>query len=266
MTMDNLALIKPVEEIDNVISLTLIDGKLSKKPKVRYNKDGSIDKRHTNRIKGVSNEVYPFTAKEEIKAMIDIFDNRIKNADGKVKEQIAYRNKMMFLIGINLGIRASDLCGLKYSFFLKEDGSFKDGYKLQPKKTRKTGKFVPLVFNQIIKKAITDYIEKYPIKDMNDYIFKSRQGNKPITEAMLWKIINDAAIEAKLKLNYGSHSLRKTFGYWAWHNAVDKDKALVTLQMIFNHSDTRTTMKYIGLMNDEISDVFNGLDLGLEFL
>lgn len=256
----------PKQDTDNIIELTLIDGKLSQKKKVRYNKDGSTDKRHTNRVKGVATEVYPFTTEEEIKTMIDLFDKRIENADGNVKRQIACRNKMLFLIGINLGIRASDLCPLKWSFFLNADGKFKEFYSLQPKKTRKTGKFVKLYFNNTVKKAIIDYIEEYPIADIDDFIFKSRQGNKSITEPMLWKIMNDAAIEAGIEQNIGSHSLRKTFGYWVWHNAEDKNKALVTLQMIFNHSDTRSTMKYIGLLNNEISDVFNGLDLGLEFL
>lgn len=257
--------VAPKQDTSNIIELKVIEGKISKKEKVRYNKDGSIDKRHTNRVKGVSSEVYPFITEDEIKKMIDVFNTRIENTSG-VKKQIACRNKMLFLVGINIGIRASDLCVLKWEFFLKEDGKFKDFYSLQPKKTRKTGKFVKLYFNDTVKKAITDYINEYPIKDMNDFVFKSRQGNKSITEAMLWKIVSDAAIEAKLDLNYGSHSLRKTFGYWVWHNAEDKNKALVVLQMIFNHSDTRSTMKYIGLLNDEISDVFNGLDLGLEFL
>ena len=60
--------------------------------------------------------------------------------------------------------------------------------------------------------------------------------------------------------------MRKTFGYWVWHNASDKEQALVKLQLIFNHSDTRTTAKYIGITDDEISDTYNSIDLGLEFM
>lgn len=256
----------PKHETDNIIELTLINGKLGKKSEVRYNKDGSIDKRHTNRVVGVSSEVYPLTTEEEIKSMIDVFDKRINEAPDGNKKQIAHRNKMMFLIGINLGIRASDLCGLKYNFFMNNDGTFKESYSLQPKKTRKQKKFVKLYFNQVVKKAITDYIEEYPIQDMDEYLFKSRKGSGSIGEQTLWDIMNKAAIEAGIEQNIGSHSLRKTFGRFVWHNAEDKNKALVILQTIFNHSSPAVTSRYIGLTDNEVSDVFNSLDLGMDYI
>lgn len=233
---------------------------------IKYNKDGSVDKRHSNKVAGVSSEVYPFTSVEEIKAMIDVFNARIENAPDENKKQIACRNKMLFLIGINIGVRASDLCGLQYSFFINNDGSFKDGYSLKPKKTRKTGKFVKLYFNQTVKKAIADYLELYPIEDLNDYLFKSRKGDGAISERGLWKIVVDAAAEAGIEKNVGSHTLRKTFGYHVWHNAEDKEKALVMLMAIFNHSSVATTKKYIGIMDEEIEEVFNNLNLGLDFM
>ncbi len=243
----------------------IIRGGLFQK-EVRLNKDGSVDKRHSNKVAGVSSEVYPFTSETEIKAMIDVFNNRIEEAPDEDKKWIAARNKMLFLIGINLGIRASDLCGLKYSFFMNNDGTFKDFYSLQPKKTKKTGKYVKLYFNKTVKKAITEYIDKYPIEDMDSYLFKSREGEGCIEAKSLWKIIVNAAKDAGIDKNIGTHSLRKTFGYHIWHNAEDKEKALVMLMAIFNHASVATTKKYIGIMDEEIEDVFNSLNLGLDFL
>lgn len=256
----------PIRKTNNVIELTVIKGKLSKKEEVRYNKDGSVDKRHPNKVAGTSSEVYPFTSEEEIKAMIDVFNKRIDEAQTENQRMIAARNKMLFLIGINISLRASDLVTLKWNFFFDNEGNFKDFYTLQPKKQRKQKKFVKLYFNQALKKAITDYIEEYPIQDMNEYLFKSRKGDGAISERALWKIIVDATADAGINKNVGSHSLRKTFGFWAWHNADDKNKALVTLQMVFNHSDTQTTLRYIGLLNSEIEDMFNSLDLGLDYI
>lgn len=253
-------------ETSNVINLAVVNGKLSKKEKVRYNKDGTIDKRHSNSVAGVSTEVYPFTTKEEIESMINVFNKRIDEAPDDNKRQIACRNKMLFLIGINVGLRASDLVTLKWNFFFNNDGSFKEYYTLMPKKTRKQKKFVTLFFNQAVKKAVNDYIKEYPIEDMNDYLFKSRKGNSSISEHALWDIVGKAAIESGIEKNIGSHSLRKTFGFWAWHNAEDKNKALVTLQKLFSHSDTTTTLKYIGILNSEIEDMFNSVDLGLDYL
>lgn len=255
-------------ETNNVITLSVVDGKLSKKPDVRYNRDGSIDKRHPNKIAGVSSEVYPFVSEEEIKAMIDVFNKHIEEAPDMNKRQIASRNKMMFLIGINLSLRASDLCGLSYSFFMNSDGTFKEFYTLQPKKTKKQKKFVKLYFNQVIKKSITDYLNEYPVENLDEYLFKSRvqKGKGHITEHTLWNIISQAAIEAGIERNIGSHSLRKTFGRFVFHNAEDKNKALVILQTIFNHSSPAVTSKYIGLTDDEVSDIFNELNLGLDYI
>lgn len=247
---------------NNIIELSVVDGKFESKSITRLNKDGTIDKRHCNKVAGVSSEVYPFNTEEEILSMLNAFNKAINSATNNNQKQIACRNKMMFLIGINVGLRASDLVALKWSFFFNDDGKFKEFYTLQPKKTRKQKKFVKLYFNDAVKKAVADYTEKYPINDIDEYLFKSRKGDGAITERAMWKIIVDAASDAGIKKNVGSHSLRKTFGFWAWHNAEDKGKALVTLQMLFNHSDGLTTMKYIGLLNSEIEHMFNSVDLG----
>ena len=274
-----VALVVPQPVTDNVIELSVVNGKLAKKEEVRYNKDGTIDKRKCYKESGVSSEVYAFTSNEEIEAMINVFNKHIDEAPDENKRQIAYRNKMLFLIGMNVGLRASDLRTLKYNFFfaekevkLENEGEkvkvleWRDFYKIQPKKQRNQGKFVKLYFNQTVKKAITDYIDKYPVNDVNGYLFQSRKGNEPISEASLWRIIKDAAAEAGIEKNIGSHSLRKSFGFHIWHNAEDKKKALVTLQAIFNHSSVQTTMKYIGLLDTEIEDMFLSIDLGLEYL
>ena len=250
---------------NNIIDFRIVGDKIFAK-RVRLNKDGSVDQRHCNKVAGVSSEVYAFTSEEEIKLMIDLFNKRVEEAPDENKKMIACRNKMMFLIGINLGIRASDLCGLTYKFFLKDDGTFKDCYSLQPKKTKKTGKFVKLYFNEAVKKAITNYIEEYPVEDMNEYLFQSRKGGKHITEISLGRIIKDAAEEVGIERNICSHSLRKTFGYHVWHKAEDKEKTLIILQTIFNHSSPMMTKKYIGLMDDEIEDVFQDLNLGGDFI
>ena len=248
-----------------IIDLTTVLAAMDKKKEVKLNKDGTVNKSHCNKIAGVSSEVYPFVSEEEIKAVIDVFNKRIEEAPDNDKRWIAHRNKMIFVIGINLGIRASDLCGLKYSFFINDDKTYKDFYSLQPKKTKKTGKYVKLYFNQTVKKAIAEYIEEYPVENLDEYLFKSRKGGA-ITEKSLWKIIVDAANDAGLEGNYGSHSLRKTFGRFVYHNAEDKNNALVILQTIFNHSSPAITSKYIGLTDNEISDVFNTLNLGNEFI
>ena len=238
---------------------------LSKVMKIMDSKKKSNGKSY-NKPTGISNEVYAFTSEEEIKAMVDVFNKHISEAPDENKRQIACRNKMLFLIGINLSLRISDLVTLKWNFFLNNDLTFKDSYRVQPKKTKKTGKFVTVYFNEAVKKTIVEYINQYPIEDMNDFVFKSRKGNGAITEGNAWRIISGTAEEIGIERNIGTHSLRKTFGYHVWHNAKDKEKAIVMLMAIFNHSSVAITKRYIGLMDDEIEATFMELNLGLDFL
>lgn len=252
-------------ETNNVISLSIIGGRLAKQSEVRYNKDGTIDKRHSNRVSGVSSTVYPFNV-EEIKGVIEVLNHRINEATNDNQKQIACRNKMLFLIGINVGLRASDLIQLRWSYFYKNDMAFKDFYVLQPKKTRKTGKFVKIFFNQTVKKAIENYVNDYPIEDLNGYLFKSRKGDNPITERGLWKIIVDASADANIEKNVGSHSLRKTWARNIYDNAEDKSEALVMLQECLRHSDSLTTLRYIAIMDEEKKDMYQSIELGLDYI
>ena len=253
------------EETNNIIRLSVVNGKLGVKPKVRYNKDGSIDKRHPNKKAGVSSEVYPFT-EEEVKAMVDMFDKKIENAPDDNKRWIACRNKMMFLVGINVGLRASDLAPIRWDFFYNKDGTFKEYYTLMPKKTKKHKKFVKIFFNQAVKKAVENYVNDYPIEDYNDYVFKSREGDSYITEVSLGRIIKTVAKEANIAKNIASHSLRKTWAFTIWHNAEDKSKALVMLQQCLAHSDSMTTMKYIGILDEEKKDMYESVEIGWDWI
>ena len=253
-------------ENSNVIQLMVVDGKAQRKPEKLYNKDGSVKRTHCNKQSGESSEVYAFKTEEDIAAMVQIFDKHITEAPDDNKRQIAYRNRLLFFIGMNVGIRASDLRTLKWSFFLNKDGTFKDVYVLQPMKQRKQGKFVKLYFNQTVKKAVQDYLSEYPYDNIDEYLFTSRKGEKPIVVASLWRIISDTAKEAGIVQNIGSHSLRKSWGYWCWHNAKDKQKALVVLQCCFSHSSTQVTMKYIGLQDEEVADMYYSVELGLEYM
>lgn len=253
------------KDTDNIINIRVVDGKISKKEKVRYNKDGTIDKRHSNSVAGISKTVYPFY-EDEIKDLMWLFNKRIEEAPDDNKRQIACRNKLLFIIGLNSSLRVSDLSNLKWNFFLNTDLTFKDFDKLQPKKTKKTGKFVTFFFNGAVRKIITWYINEYPIEDINDYLFKSRKGDGHLTEIAIGRILKNAADEVGIDKNICSHSLRKSFGYHVYHNAEDKNNALIILQTIFNHSSPTVTSRYIGLTDDEVSETFYNLDLGLDYI
>ncbi|MEC2221536.1 tyrosine-type recombinase/integrase, partial [Bacillus subtilis] len=72
---------------------------------------------------------------------------------------------------------------------------------------------------------------------------------KPISRSMAYKILRAAAEYVGLD-DIGTHTLRKTFGYHFYKQTKD----VAMLQEIFNHSDQRTTLRYIGINQDAMNN------------
>lgn len=163
---------------------------------------------------------------------------RDRNLIQKMKNELlkgGLRNYMLFNIGINTGLRVSDILNLKVC-----DVKDKTHITINEKKTNKQKR---ILINPTLKKDIDDYI--YNI-DINDYLFKSRKGaNQPLSRIQAYRILNDAASNLNLH-EVGTHTMRKTFGYW--HYNIYKDVAI--LQDIFNHSSPSITLRYIGITDD----------------
>lgn len=149
-----------------------------------------------------------------------------------------FRNYMLFVIGINTGLRISDILNLTVD--MVRDRTHIRIYE------KKTNKYKRFLINENLKKDIVKYIEN--MKDY-EYLFPSRKGeNQPISRVQAYRILNKAAINVKLE-EIGTHTLRKTFGYW--HYQMYKDVAI--LQDIFNHQFPNITLRYIGI-NQDIKD------------
>lgn len=148
------------------------------------------------------------------------------------------RDYLLFALGINTGFRISDLLRLKVI-------DVKEKSHIQIKE-KKTGKEKRSYINSKLKKDIDRYITN--LSD-NEFLFQSQKGdNKPISRVQAYRILTKAAETISLE-NIGTHTLRKTFGYW--HYKQHKDVAL--LQELFNHSAPSVTLKYIGI-NQDIMD------------
>mgnify|MGYP003805413097 CR=1 FL=1 len=146
-----------------------------------------------------------------------------------------YRNYMMFILGINTGLRIGDLLKLKVN-----DVKERTHIVLREQKSGKAKRFM---INDRLKQEIDKYIQG--MAD-DDYLFQSQKGdNRPISRVQAYRILNGAAERIGLE-SIGTHTLRKTFGYW--HYQQYKDVAL--LQDLFNHSAPSITLRYIGINQD----------------
>lgn len=257
-----------VENKNKVVQFTVVNGKTIKK-EPKKTKAGEVKKTKSNKEAGVSAEVFALKSKDEISSIIQYLNQKIDDATTENKKKLAYRNKLIWLVGMNIGIRASDFLELKWSFFfdIDTDGNieYHPYYSLQPEKQRKQKKFVKLFFNNTLKKAIEEYLSVYPITkdELDDYMFTKTKGGH-ITTQQLWNVICDTAEGAGIKQNVGTHTLRKTWAFHCWHDAKDKNKALIILQKCFNHSSPQTTLGYIGVLDSEVEDMYNSVELGLD--
>lgn len=173
----------------------------------------------------------------------------------KVLKGSNLRDYTLFSIGINSALRISDLLKLKISDVVNGGGKIKERVLIREQKTDKAKDF-PIGSNA--RKAIEEYLKDWKEFSKDDYLFPSRKGeNKPITRQHAWYIINEAAKEVGIEEKIGTHTLRKTFGYHAYKAGYD----LSIIQKLLNHSSPKETLRYIGITQDQLDDVYINLNL-----
>ncbi|SFV03812.1 site-specific integrase [Alicyclobacillus macrosporangiidus] len=181
-----------------------------------------------------------------------IRDRRQIEAMKRVLRGSNLRDWLLFVLGINSGLRVSDLLSLKVAD-VWESGKVKDRISLRE---RKTGKMKDFPLSPNAKKAIQEYLASRDIGSEDEPLFMSRKGGA-LQRQQAWRILNRAARMVGIKERIGTHTLRKTFGYHAYRQGQD----IVLLQKLFNHSSPAITLRYIGIQQDEIDDVYLTVNL-----
>jgi integrase len=185
----------------------------------------------------------------EQKKMNKVEPIRDKSKIEEIKNELLkdnYRNYLIFVLGINTGLRIGDMLKLKV-----EDVRNQTHIILKEQKTGKSKKFF---INSVLRNAIDGYISN--MAD-HEYLFQSRNGtNQPLSRSQSYRILNRAGEKVGLD-SIGCHSTRKTFGYH--HYKQHKDVAL--LQNLFNHSAPSVTLDYIGISQDNMDNSMKNFSL-----
>jgi integrase len=192
--------------------------------------------------------VQPIRDKKKIEAM-----KKILSASNNGK-----RDVLMFTMGINSALRISDILLLKISDVLDKKGKPKSFVELREGKTEKSKRF-PIAVN--VQKAIIEYLQGYD-GDYDRPLFSSRKSNaqgrhKAISRQQAYEIINNAADVVSINEKIGTHTLRKTFAYHAYKAGSD----ISLIQQLLNHSSQKETLRYIGITQDQMDDVYINLNL-----
>lgn len=193
----------------------------------------------------------------------------IKQISQYLIEHERYRDNMLFIVGINFGLRVSDLLQLRYFMLIDNDYTFRNSFPILEKKTKNTRKVKKnryITINDAVIEAVTLYLEHNHCK-MDDYLFRSESNrggnlNKPMSRISVDRILKGIAEEVGLTEKISTHTLRKTFGYHQMVMSGNDPRKLLLLQKIFGHSSAAQTLAYIGITQEEISDAYNQMNLG----
>ena len=182
----------------------------------------------------MSYNVQPLRTQQEINDFLFCL-RRNKNAE---------RDVFLFLIGINSGLRMSDIVKLK-----KKDVISSKNPRIVEQKTGKTR----ILYLSSLQELIQDYTKDL---EPEDYLFPSTKGGHLEVNTVYQMFQKVAALLDRDHI--GTHTLRKTFGY----HYYKKTKDVATLMEIFGHSSEKITKRYIGINEDEISETLLNFRLG----
>lgn len=216
-------------------------------------------------VEDTKEEIVTEHAADPIKKMEDII--RISEY---LVENGRYRDNMLFIVGINFGLRVSDLRLLRFSNLINDDFTFKTTFAVFEKKTsntRRVKKNRYITINTAVIEAVTMYLENTHNVSLSDYLFRSESSNsgnvnEPIHRVSIDRILKGIASDLHLDMKVSTHTLRKTFGYHQMMMSNNEPRKLLLLQKMFGHSSSAQTLDYIGLTQEEMEEAYLDMNLG----
>ncbi|SDZ04925.1 tyrosine-type recombinase/integrase [Thermoactinomyces sp. DSM 45892] len=161
----------------------------------------------------------------------------------KELEKVDPKFRLLFVFGLNSALRISDIVGLKVKDVMK-NGQPKKRVSLREEKTDKIKEF-PL------NKSIIHELKHFKNADPEDYLFPSQKGGHLCTRYAS-RTIKKVAKQIGIEGNFGSHSMRKSFGYTQLKNGTP----LAIIMQLLNHSSEKDTLRYVGITQEVLDEAY----------
>lgn len=182
---------------------------------------------------------------------------RSLEAIAKIKEQLQHqpRNLCLFVLGINTAYRASELLSLR----IQDVAHIQVGDVLSIKQTKNQAYRVTMI-NRPAFAAIQNWLRQHPKLENRKapFFISNHYMHRALTVSAMNHLIKRWCKDAGLFENYGSHSLRKTWGY---HQRVANGASVALLVRAFGHASEAQTLDYLGILADEIKALYLELEL-----
>jgi integrase len=195
----------------------------------------------------------PFPPERGSTITVDPITSKRSVADIKAILANNPRDLCLFTVGINVALRASDLVRLTCGDVATlEIGA---GLRVAEKKTRGRRGRTPRVitWNQAAHEATRAWLARHPDSAATAPLFPSQKGHGILTVSHVHRLVKTWCRRVGLKGNYGSHTLRKTWGY---HQRATFGTELSVIMQALGHTNPKDTMRYIGIQPEEISDAY----------
>jgi len=166
--------------------------------------------------------------------------------------EIRFSKQMSYIwdIGLNLALRISDLLAIKFTDIKDDRLRIKEG---------KTGKYADIKLNDKAVSLIKQVQASHPdhIYLFQSYLNKQSMHSpaRPLTRRAVSHAFS--MIGAEVKVNLGTHSMRKTRGYFLYQQTKD----IARVMNMLRHSSGGVTLRYIGITQDEVDKDFASLEL-----
>lgn len=163
-----------------------------------------------------------------------------------------YRNYGLFTLGINTGLRANELLSLRiYHVKYLKAGEILD------LKQRKTDEYRMVLVNNPVIEALDIWLSHHPQqRGDKSFLFPSlRYGMLGVPA--LCNLVKRWCVENGGHGKFSSHSLRKTWGY---HQRIN-GAPLVMISRAYGHKSEAQTLRYIGIMADEVRSLYMSVEL-----
>jgi len=156
------------------------------------------------------------------------------------------RDFCLFTLGINTAYRANELLSVRVC----DIAHLQAGDVLELKQS-KVNKYRGVTVNKNVVNAVTDLLSVHDYAS-EDCLFYSQHA-AVLTVSAVNRLVKRWCSDNGLKGNYGSHTLRKTWGY---HQRKQKNAPMPLLMEAFGHSTQKQTLDYLGIQAQEIQELY----------
>ncbi len=170
-----------------------------------------------------------------------------------------FRDNLLFMMGISLGLTPKEIRNIKYDDILEEDGSIRTQFPVLPASFCKANEHNYYIESTtILAEAINLYVNYVKIFNRNDYVFKSESNNvsgDSLSIRSIYRIIKSVINDMGMSnIEVSALTLKKTFIYHQLLMNKNDEEAKINICEALGHRNLFQTYEYISSTSREFED------------